>query len=70
MNTRQIVYNFKKLEEELKELKKALEIIEDEIGGGTATYKLLKKSHDEKLIEFNIFGSKDWKEKEIIGKDE
>jgi hypothetical protein len=51
-------------------LKKALEIIEDEIGGGTPTYRLLKKSHDEKLIEFNIFGNKEWEEKEINGKDE
>jgi hypothetical protein len=67
MNTRQIVYKFNRLNDELKELKKAIEVIEDEIGRGSSTYSLLKSAHDEKLRECNIFGNIEWEEKEEKG---
>jgi archaellum component FlaC len=60
MNTRQIVNKFNYLQEEMNELKKSLDVIEEEIGRGTKTYALLLKEYEDVRKQLNIFGNTEW----------
>jgi hypothetical protein len=60
VNAREIVSEYTWMEKELKELKKALDVLEEEVGKGSKAYHIIKTECENKQRELNIFGNTEW----------